>query len=111
MSTDKKAPELQQTFSVLAVPSTTYEKLGFRAELYAILGPFLPANPERIYQPGCEAVGIYRIRDNTGDPLPERTVQGERCDYEKIHGIIAAYRAVDDLATERKKMVDAILKM
>lgn len=111
MSTVQKVPELQQTFSVLAVPSTVYECLGFRAELYAVLGPFLPNNPERVHQPGCEAVGIYRIRDNTGDPIPTKTAGGERCDHEKIHGIVAAYKAVDALAAERKKMVDAILKL
>lgn len=96
---------------MLAVPTTVYECLGFRAELYAVLGPFLPANPDRIYQPGCEAVGIYRIRDNTGEAVPEKTARGERCDYGKIHGVVEAYKAVDALAEERKKMVAAILKL
>ena len=111
MSTDQKAPEIQQHFCTLATPSTAYEKLGFRAELYAILGPFLPANHERIYQPGCDGMGVYRIRDNMGDALPEKTRGGERVDYEKIFGIVAAFRAVDELAGEREKVVAAILKM
>lgn len=108
MSTQEKLPELAQHFSVLAVPVTVYEKCGFRAEQYACVGPFLPSEPSRIYQAGCEAIGIYRIRDNTGEAIKSAT---ERVDCEKIHGILAAVRVVDDLAAEKQKIIDAILKM
>lgn len=108
MSTQERMPDLKQHVSVLAVPVTVYEKCGFRAEQYACVGPFLPSEPARVYQPGCEAIGIYRIRDNTGEAVK---LAAERVDCEKIHGILAAVRAVDDLAAEKQKTIDAILKM
>ena len=103
----KKFPELKQHCSVLAVPVTVYENCGYRAEQFAVIGPFLPQSPERVYQVGCEAVGLYRIRDNSGD-----AVSGSKnVDYEKIQGIVDAINTVDFLAVERQKMIDAILKM
>ena len=101
-------PELKQNTNVFAIPVTVYEKRGFRAEQYACVGPFLPDDASRIYQVGCESVGIYRIRDNTGDEI--KPVNG-RTNYEAIHGVLEAVRTVDSLAAERQKMVDAILKM
>lgn len=101
-------PDLKQHTSVFAVPVTVYEKHGYRAEQYACVGPFLPDDASRIYQVGCEAIGLYRVRDNTGEELKS---QNGRYDYEKIHGVLEAVRAVDNLAAERQKMIDAILKM
>lgn len=108
MSTQERMPDLKQHVSVLASPVTVYEKCGFRAEQYACVGPFLPIEPARVYQPGCEAIGIYRIRDNTGEEI--KPVKG-RSDYAVIRGILDAVKAVDDLAAEKQKIIDAILKM
>ena len=70
---------------------------GVRIELVELVGPFIPREKERIYNPGCDFMGIYQIVDF------QRTVL-----HKDINSIVEARRLWKIEVDKAEKEVDTV---